>query len=375
MAGRGILKATPLPTGPRREPGSHKTGRAGGTLVRGVQSTGVSARSRGRRVDATHSVIKRLSLAAMVVALLTVLAPSVSALECEGIALDGGCLFTVTGGDTEDPDDGFAVTNADDVPLWDFVAARDLQAIGYPISQRWTDGPFTLQAFQKVILQWEPGQQRMNYYNTLDALANRYPAVELPFVPAHQVLAADQGMDFGTVTRNHLALLDQNAAIKERFLSAPDWLNLYGLPIRYEEREVNGHPQGVQMLRTQRTVFVVWNVPAPGTTVGRVNLQNVPDQVKQLSNVIIPDAAKAPLAELAAAVAAVGTPEGAPWPTSCVALSDMVEGHRGNGHKVGNYQRVFGEQAEGACQLDHREHVSKDVCLGPGGIDAARAWD
>ena len=55
------------------------------------------------------------------------------------------------------------------------------------------------------------------------------------------------------------------------------------------------------MLRAQRTVFVIWNVPAPGTTVGRVNLQNVPDKVKRLSNVIIPDAAKAPV--LADAVA------------------------------------------------------------------------
>ena len=242
-----------------------------------------------------HAVIKRLSLAALVVALLAVLAPSVSALECEGVPLDGGCLFTITGGDTDDPDDGFAVTNADDVPLWDFVAERDLQAIGYPISQRWVNGPFTLQAFQKVILQWEPGQQRMNYYNTLDVLANRYPEVELPNVPPHLVLQADQGADFATITRNHLALLDQNAAIKARFLSEPDWLNLYGLPIRYEEREVNDHPQGLQMLRAQRTVFVIWNVPAPGTTVGRVNLQNVPDKVKKLSNVIIPDRVKRPL--------------------------------------------------------------------------------
>ena len=129
-----------------------------------------------------HAVIKRLSLAAIVVALLAVLVPSVSALECEGVPLDGGCLFTITGGDTDDPDDGFAVTNADDVPLWDFVAERDLQAIGYPISQRWVNGPFTLQAFQKVILQWDPGKGRMNYYNTLDVLANRYPEVELPNV-------------------------------------------------------------------------------------------------------------------------------------------------------------------------------------------------
>ena len=244
--------------------------------------------------------------------------PSAAALECDGIVLDDGCLFTITGGDTPEPEDGYAVTNADGVPLWDFVRERDLQAIGYPISQRWVNGPFTLQAFQKVILQWDPGKSRMNYYNTLDVLANRYPQVELPNVPPHQVLAADRGADFATITRNHLALLDQNAAIKERFLSEPDWLNLYGLPIRYEEREVDGQPQGLQMLRAQRTVFVIWNVPAPGTTVGRVNLQNVPDKVKKLSNVIIPDGAKAPV--LASQVAALpvfslGTPPARPGPT------------------------------------------------------------
>ena len=232
---------------------------------------------------------------AIAVAAALAFGPSAGALDCEGVALDDGCLFTITGGDTAEPDDGFAVTNADGVPLWDFVRERDLQAIGYPISQRWVRGPFTLQAFQKVILQWDSGKQRMNYYNTLDVLANRYPEVELPNVPPHQVLEADRGADFATITRNHLALLDQNAEIKERFLREPDWLNLYGLPISYEEQEVNGHPQGLQMLRAQRTVFVIWNVPAPGTTVGRVNLQNVPDKVKKLSNVIIPDAAEAPL--------------------------------------------------------------------------------
>ena len=237
----------------------------------------------------------RSAIAALAVALALTALTSARALDCEGIALDDGCLFTITGGDTADPDDGFAVTNADGVPLWDFVRERDLQAIGYPISQRWISGPFTLQAFQKVILQWDPGKKRINYYNTLDVLANRYPGVELPNVPSHQVLEADRGADFATIKRNHLALLDANQAIKERFLSEPEWLNLYGLPIRYEEREINGNPQGLQMLRAQRTVFVIWNVPAPGTTVGRVSLQNVPDKAKKLSNVIIPDAAKAPI--------------------------------------------------------------------------------
>ena len=259
-----------------------------------------------------------VAIAVAAVATLTIW-PTAAALECEGIQLDDGCLFTITGGDTPDPDDGYAVTNADGVPLYDFVRERDLNAIGYPISQRWTNGPFTFQAFQKVILQWDRGNSRMNYYNTLDVLANRYPEVELPNVPPHLVLQADEGADFATIKQNHLLLLDQNLTIKERFLSEPDWLNLYGLPIRYEEREAEGHPRGLMMLRAQRTVFVIWNVPAPGITVGRVNLQNVPDKVKKLSNVIIPDAAKSPVtrdavAGLPAFTLPAPTPTPAPTP-------------------------------------------------------------
>ena len=235
----------------------------------------------------------RLALAATVAtaAVLGAWTPA-AALDCEGVVLDDGCLFTITGSDTPDPDDGYAVTNDHGVPFYDFVRARDVQSIGYPISQRWNYANFTLQAFQKVILQWDPGKGRVNYHNTLDVLANRYPELELPNVPPHQVLETDADADFASAVRTHLALLDRNAAIKERFLSEPAWLSLYGLPIRYEEREVDGHPQGLQLLRTQRTVFEIWNVAAPGTTVGRVNLQNVPDKVKRLDNVIIPNTAK-----------------------------------------------------------------------------------
>ena len=91
----------------------------------------------------------RAALMALAVALALTAWPSAGALDCAGVGLDDGCLFTITGGDTADPNDGYAVTNTDGVPLWDFVRERDLQAIGYPISQRWVNGPFTLQAFQK----------------------------------------------------------------------------------------------------------------------------------------------------------------------------------------------------------------------------------
>ena len=238
--------------------------------------------------------MRRLTVGLLAALLVLLPVAPVHAIGCDGIPLDDGCLFTATGGDTAEPNDGFAVTDADGVPLWTFVRNRSLQAIGYPISRRWRDGPFTLQAFQKVILQWSPGESRMNYYNTLDVLANKYPDVRLPNVPEHQVFDT-AGLTFAQVKDVHLSILDRNPKIKTVFLSEPDWPNLFGLPIRYEEREVNGNPQGLQLLRAQRIVFEIWNVSAPGTTPGAVGRQNIPDKVKRLSNVIIPDTAKTPV--------------------------------------------------------------------------------
>ena len=45
------------------------------------------------------------------------------------------------------------------------------------------------------------------------------------------------------------------------------------------------------------------------------------------------------------------------WPTSCVDLNDIVEEHLGRLGNVGIYQRTFGDQAEAACQNDHRNDV------------------
>ena len=56
-------------------------------------------------------------------------------------------------------------------------------------------------------------------------------------------------------------------------------------------------------------------------------------------------------------VAATAASVSAQWPTGCVELNDIVERHLGNDGNVGIYQRVFGEQAEGACQSDHIDDV------------------
>jgi len=49
----------------------------------------------------------------------------------------------------------------------------------------------------------------------------------------------------------------------------------------------------------------------------------------------------------------------AQWPTTCVALNDIVEAHLGNEQNVGIYQRAFGDQAEQACRSDHRDDVRR----------------
>ena len=59
------------------------------------------------------------------------------------------------------------------------------------------------------------------------------------------------------------------------------------------------------------------------------------------------------------------------WPTTCVELNDIVEGHLGNQGNVGIYQNTFGDQAEAACQNDHRNDVRSVFAWAIGTTDAA----
>ena len=55
------------------------------------------------------------------------------------------------------------------------------------------------------------------------------------------------------------------------------------------------------------------------------------------------------------------------WPTTCVDLNDIVEEHLGNHRNVGIYQNTFGDQAEAACQNDHRHDVRSVFAWAIGG--------
>ena len=59
------------------------------------------------------------------------------------------------------------------------------------------------------------------------------------------------------------------------------------------------------------------------------------------------------------------------WPMTCVDLNDIVEEHLGNLHNVGIYQNTFGDQAEAACQNDHRDDVRGVFAWAFGGSSSA----
>ena len=69
------------------------------------------------------------------------------------------------------------------------------------------------------------------------------------------------------------------------------------------------------------------------------------------------------------AVTAAGA--SAQWPTTCVELNDIVEAHLGNHGNVGIYQKTFGDQAEQACQNDHRNDVRSVFAWAIGSTDSA----
>lgn len=47
------------------------------------------------------------------------------------------------------------------------------------------------------------------------------------------------------------------------------------------------------------------------------------------------------------------------WPETCLEMNDMVEASSRGSGAVGIYQRAFGEDAEAACQRDHRNDIRR----------------
>ena len=251
-------------------------------------------------------IMRRLTaLATLLLALGALTVISVSA-QAPDEPVDGGWFFSQAG-----PGEGlgFSVTDADEIPFWtEFEKAGGVAQLGYPVSRRWRDGPFTLQAFQKTIFQWQPGRGlfRLNIFDELSRAGLDDALLSRSIIPKPRAFPADDGQPFSVVMANHLVLLDENEAIKAVWYSNPAWLDDYGLPVAYQDFG------DLRVLRAQRAVLQHWMIETDFASPGQVVTANGGDHYKDAG--LIPEEATTPHAAGDAVATVVVTPAPSPDP-------------------------------------------------------------
>jgi S1-C subfamily serine protease len=205
-------------------------------------------------------------------------------------AIVNGYYFSEAAGG--DPTHGYTITNEGGIPFWDaFQRLGDVDAIGYPATNRFTWQGFVDQATQKLILQWNPASQTVNVVNIFDVLAQLGldPQLQAKYqTPPAFDNSADAGKGWAQVVARHQAELDWNAAIKARYFADPDPIAHFGLPQSYADEGA------VLVVRCQRAVFQQWKVAEPWAEAGEVTIANGGDVAKALG--VLPAGAATPTA-------------------------------------------------------------------------------
>ncbi|MBI2953616.1 MAG: hypothetical protein HYY30_04830 [Chloroflexi bacterium] len=199
--------------------------------------------------------------------------------------IPGGHFFTQTSGD---PDRGFAVIDDDQARFWsEFRRFGGVQAVGYPISQRFLWQGFISQAFQRVVFQWRPELSQVLFVNVFELLHDAghddylLAARQVP----RQAQFDEAGLSFEQIVASRLALLDENPAIRTKYFSvAGDPVQLNGLPTS-PVTDMGNH----LALRAQRVVFQQWKVDVPWASINEVTVALGGDIAKELD--LLPDKA------------------------------------------------------------------------------------
>src|SRR5207248_6264144 len=118
-------------------------------------------------------VRKRFLALAATLAVLASLIPAATATYAQTATADydvnNGHFYTQANGGAGG--NGFAVTDDGGVPMWTwFQRYGGVDQLGYPNTGRFTLDGFTVQGTQRVLLQWNPGDQTMHFVNILDRL-------------------------------------------------------------------------------------------------------------------------------------------------------------------------------------------------------------
>lgn len=250
-------------------------------------------------------------------------------------AIGGGWYYTQTGSDTGK---GYVIIDFRGFDFWSgFQQLGGVPAVGYPVSGRFILDGFMYQATHNVLLQWDQASSSVKVANTFDMLSDAgYDAWLEAYrqIPRSFDWSADDPInDWEGTVQNHLTTIFEpqpgdapqlgaaRAALKERFLSNPEWLLHYGLPLAIQDFG------SMVVMRAQRVALQYWNVRTDwGASPGDVTVVHGGDLAKQAG--LIPAAATYPL-DVALAVQGafrppVGETTSLPAPTGAESSLDIV---------------------------------------------------
>lgn len=184
--------------------------------------------------------------------------------------------------------EGFAIVDDGGISLYDeYARLGGVDSLGYPSSQRFILGGFITQATQKELLQWHPETGRVAFVNIFDILSQRGydPALaQSRLIPSNADNRVDSQLTWPQIVARHLALLDQNLAIKARYFADPRALDDYGLP------QGAGDFGGVFVIRCDRAAFQQWRTGTSFASPGDITVVNAGDLAKEFG-IVPPDAA------------------------------------------------------------------------------------
>ncbi|HYN89265.1 MAG TPA: hypothetical protein VER55_12070 [Ardenticatenaceae bacterium] len=166
-----------------------------------------------------------------------------------------------------------------------------LQRIGYPVSRRYIKDGFTMQAFQKAIMQWRPECACVVLANIFDDLHNagfdpqlletRQTPPQLPGDPP--------GTPFDQVVRAREGWLNARPALRSTYFSIADPLTFFGLPTS-QVQDMGNH----YAIRLQRAALQEWKENVPWARIAEVTIANGGDIAKGMGSLpadaIVPEA-------------------------------------------------------------------------------------
>ncbi|HVC31977.1 MAG TPA: serine protease [Chloroflexota bacterium] len=199
-------------------------------------------------------------------------------------------------------DFGFSITDEGGANFEsEFLRLGGVDQLGFPSSSRFVLGGFLTQATQKTLLQWRPDVGHTDFVNIFDLFTQRgldSALTRTRLIPPTADNSADSRLSWPQVIARHLALLNQDPAIKARYFADPDPIDDFGLPQGSEDFG------GVFVIRCQRAAFQQWRIDTSFARAGDVTQVNAGDLAKEFG--LVPGSAATPSSAQGQLIAPLG---------------------------------------------------------------------